>query len=134
MATGTPTVFIQIWVDINAIQNGSTAGLYLVDNRVGNGSQNEGSTNLSTNVTNGTTIQWNVYNIDPTSTAVLSLTAIGNASVWGAGGQPQADGKGGFVGQVQVTGSASYQITLNAQKQPGSAAITLKVNPGITVQ
>src|SRR6218665_2535743 len=106
------SVFIQIWVDINAIQNGSSNGVYLVDNRVSQGSSLEGSAQLNSQVTNGSTIQWNIYNIDATSTVPLSIQSIGNASVWGAGGQPQSDGHGGFLGQVQATGSTGYQITL----------------------
>lgn len=128
------TVFIQVWVDINAIQNGSTKGVYAVDNRVGQGSTGEGSTALTTHVTNGSTIQWNVYNIDPTSTVVPAITAIGNAAVFGAGGQPQNDGTGACVGQVQQTGQSSYQITFNVQKQPGSAGITVNFSPSLSVQ
>lgn len=128
------TVFIQIWVDINAIQNGSTRGVYAVDNRVGAGSTNEGTPNLLTQVTNGSTIQWNVYNIDATSTVVPTLTAIGNANIWGAGGQPQADGTGAFIGQVQATGQDAYQVTINAQKQPGSAGITINFDPSMAVK
>ncbi len=128
------TVFIQVWVDINAIQNGSTKGVYAVDNRVGQGSTGEGSTGLATHVTNGSTIQWNVYNIDPTSTVVPAITAIGNAAVFGAGGQPQNDGTGAYVGQVQQTGQSSYQITFNVQKQPGSAGITVNFSPSLAVQ
>ncbi|HXH14626.1 MAG TPA: hypothetical protein VNJ10_00665 [Sphingomonas sp.] len=131
---GTPTVFIQIWVDINAVQNGSTEGVYLVDNRVGNGSQNEGSSSLSTQVTNGSTIQWSVYNIDASSAAVVSIVDIGNCAIWGAGGQPQAGGAGTFVGQAQSTGSAGYAVTINVQKQVGSAGITITLNPSISAK
>lgn len=131
---GTPTVFIQIWVDINAVQNGSTAGVYMVDNRVGNGSQNEGSAGLSTQVTNGSTIQWNVYNIDASSAAVVSIVDIGNCNVWGAGGQPEAAASESFVGQAQSTGSAGYAITINVQKQVGSAGISITLNPSISAK
>lgn len=132
--TGTPTVFIQVWVDTNKVLNGSSEGIYLVDNRVGNGSRNEGSTGLLTNVTNGSVIQWDIYNIDATGKTALAITAIGNASIWGAGGQPQSNGAGGFVGQAQVTGQSAYQITMNVQKQPGSAGITINVDPSMIVQ
>ncbi|MEG3171754.1 hypothetical protein U1708_05965 [Sphingomonas sp. ZB1N12] len=131
---GTPTVFIQIWVDINAVQNGSTTGVYMVDNRVANGSQNEGSAGLSTQVTNGSTIQWNIYNIDANSAAVLSIADIGNCNVWGAGGQPETVGGGVFVGQAQVTGGTNYAININVQKQVGSAGITINLNPSITAK
>jgi hypothetical protein len=133
MAAGTPTVFIQIWIDANKVQNGSSEGIYLNDNRVGAGSSNEGTNALSSDVTNGSTIQWNVFNIDPTSSLIPELTSIGNASIWGASGQPQSDGQGGFIGQVQATGSAGYQVAMNMPVQ-GGAGITLTVNPTMNVQ
>jgi hypothetical protein len=131
---GTPTVFIQIWVDINAVQNGSAKGVYLVDNRVANGSRSEGSASLVTQVTNGSTIQWDVYNIDATSAASVSIVDIGNCNVWGAGGQPQPGTSGSFVGQAQSTGSAGYTVTINVQKQVGSAGITITLNPSISAK
>ena len=133
MAVGTPTVFIQIWIDGNKVQNGSNQGIYINDNRVAAGSSGEGTNALSTNVTNGTTIQWNVFNIDPTSSLIPTLTSIGNASVWGASGQPQNNGAGAFVGQVQATGSDGYQVSMNMPVQ-GGAGITLRVDPTMNVQ
>ncbi|MBX9860332.1 MAG: hypothetical protein K2Y20_12170, partial [Sphingomonas sp.] len=119
-------------VDTNSVQNGTENGVYIVDNRVSNGSSNEGSTNLGTNVTQGSVIQWNVFNIDPTSADVPQLTAISNASVWGASGQPQVQGDGSFIGQAQATGSAGYQITFNVQSSGGSG-VTVNVSPSMSV-
>lgn len=132
MSFGTPTVFIQIWIDTNAVQNGSTKGVYLVDNRVGNGSGNEGGPGLETSVTAQSVIQWNVFNIDPTSLNIPQLTAISNAPIWGASGQPQSDGQGGFIGQAQQTGGSGYDITLNVQ-QSGGSGITIHVDPSMSV-
>lgn len=132
MSFGTPTVFIQIWVDTNAVQNGTENGVYIVDNRVSNGSNNEGTTNLSTAVTQNSVIQWNVYNIDPVSTDTPQLTAIGNSGAWGASGQPQAGPNGSFVGQAQGTGNFGYQVSFNVVSSGGSG-ITVKVSPTITV-
>lgn len=128
------TTFIQIWVDTNALQNGSTRGIYLVDNRVSQGSNNEGSPSLLTAVTNGTNICWEVFNIDMNSTTVLQLSAISNASVFGASGQPQAapDNPNAFTGTVQNTGKAGYQITFNAQA-PGGSGITATVSAALSV-
>lgn len=128
------TTFIQVWVDTNALQNGSERGIYLVDNRLNNGSQNEGTTNLSTQVTQGTNVCWQVYNIDPNSTTQLAIQSISNASVFGASGQPEKvdDGSGAFTGQVQSTGSASYTLNFTAQK-PNSSGITAQVSPQLRV-
>lgn len=126
------TTFVQIWVDTNALQNGSTRGVYLVDNRLNDGSGNEGTPNLATNVTNGTNICWQVFNIDPNSTVELDIQSISNASVFGASGQPEAvgDGSGAFTGQVQAAGSASYTINFTAQSGSG---ISTNVTPSLVV-
>lgn len=130
----TPSVFIQIWVDTNALQNGSTKGVYAVDNRVSNGSQNEGTAGLTTNASNGSTVNWQIFNIDPTNAGMIGIQTISNSNAWGPGGQPQLDPTyGGFSGQVQNTGTAPYSVTFNAQKQPGSAAITTTINLAMSV-
>jgi hypothetical protein len=107
------SVFIQIWVDTNALQSGSTAGVYLVDNMLNNGSSSEGTPNLSTNVSQNTKICWQVFNINPNSQDNLTIQSIGNASVWGFTGQPEQapDVAGAWTGQAQNTGSAPYTIT-----------------------
>jgi hypothetical protein len=133
MAFGTPTVFIQIWVDSNAVQNGSSRGIYLVDNRVGFGSNNEGSSSLATNVTQNSVIQWSAFNIDPNSPDTVQLSAISNAPIWGASGQPQSDGQGNFIGQAQSDGGSGYDVTLTVQ-QGGGSGITLHVDPSMSVQ
>lgn len=128
------TVFVQLWVDTNALQNGSEQGVYLVDNRLNNGSQFEGTTNLSTNATKGSNVCWQVYNVDPNSTDQLAIQSIGNASVFGASGQPEnaGDGSGAFTGQVQAAASATYTVNFTVQK-PGSSGITTQVSPSLVV-
>lgn len=133
MSFTNPTVFIQLWVDTNSVQNGTENGVYIVDNRVSTGSTSEGSTSLGSNVTQGSVIQWTVFNIDPTSADIPQLTAIGNASVWGASGQPQLQNDGSFIGQAQAKGSAGYQITFNVQSSGGSG-VTVNVSPSLNVQ
>lgn len=125
------TVFIQVWVDLNAVQKGSTKGVYLVDNRLGQGSSGEGSATLASEVSVGSTIQWNVYDIDPNGQATLSIQSIGAAPVWGAGGQPGPDGHGGFIGQALAAGTAPYALTLSIQKPQGPTIVTT-VNPTLS--
>jgi hypothetical protein len=124
---------ILIWVDTNALQNGSTKGVYVVDNRLNWGSSKEGTPNLSTNVTNGTNICWKILNVDLNSNAQLSIQEVGNSSAWGASGQPQSVDPTTFTGQAQVTGQASYQLIFNAQNAGGSG-ITTTLNLQINVQ
>lgn len=131
--TGTPSVFVQIWVDTNALANGSTKGVYVVDNRISHGSQKEGTASLVTGATNGSYINWQVANVDPTNTTPISIQSISNSNAWGPSGQPQADDtNGGFTGQVQSTGTASYSVTFNASKGGGSG-ITTTVNLQVAV-
>ena len=126
------SVFVQIWVDTNALQNGQTTGIYLVDNNLNNGSSNEGTVNLSTNVPLGTNICWSLLNIVPTSDTILQIQNFGNASVWGASGTPQQVNATTWTGQVQATGNAQYNINFSAQI-PGQSGITTNVNPSLTV-
>lgn len=129
------SVFIQIWIDTNAVQAGSTRGIYLVDNRVSNGSQNEGSATLQTACTKNSFICWQVFAIDPNYTAIggsVAIQSIGNSNAWGNSGQPQLMNSGTATGQAQNSGSASYSINLNVQS-PGLSGITLTVNASVNV-
>lgn len=123
------SIFIQIWVDTNALQNGQTRGVYLVDNNLTRGSTQEGTPNLTTSVPTGTNICWQLLNVNLYSSAELSIQDIGNASVWGASGQPQQINATTWTGQAQAEGSASYQLTVNAQSGSG---ITTSVYPTVS--
>jgi hypothetical protein len=129
------SVFIQIWIDTNAVQNGSTRGIYLVDNRVSSGSQNEGSASLQTACTLNSYICWQLFAIDPNYTSIggkVEIQSIGNSNAWGSSGQPQSVNSGVFTGQAQNTGTAPYVINLTVQS-PGKSGITLKVQAGVNV-
>jgi hypothetical protein len=126
------TVFVQIWVDTNALQNGQTTGVYLVDNNLNHGSANEGTVNLLTSVPANTNICWSLLNVNPTSNAILQIQNFGNASVFGASGTPQQVSATTWTGQVQNTGNTNYNINFSAQI-PGSSGITTSVNPSLSV-
>lgn len=126
------SLFIQIWVDTNALQNGQTTGVYLVDNNLNHGSSNEGTVNLNSSVPVGTNICWSLLNVDPTSNTILTIQNFGNASVFGASGTPQQFNATTWTGQVQAAGTASYNINFTAQI-PGSSGITTNVNPTLSV-
>ncbi len=132
--TSNCTTFIQLWVDTNALQNGSAKGVYLVDNRVNNGSSQEGTASLATAVSLSTNICWQIFNVDPNSTTQLQIESISNASVFGASGQPEAapDNPNAFTGTVQAAGNANYTINFSAQVAGGSG-ITTKVTPSLSV-
>lgn len=129
------TVFIQVWVDTNAVQAGSSTGIYMVDNRTSEGSAKEGSGALQTEVTKNANICWTVMPIDPNFTTVggaIELQSIGNSNAWGSSGQPQRLNATTFTGTAQNTGSANYALGLNVQS-PGKSGVTLSLNPGVTV-
>jgi hypothetical protein len=128
-------VFIQIWVDTNSAQVGTTKGVYLVDNRVSSGSQNEGSATLQTACTLNSYVCWQVFSVDPNFASIggdLRIQSIGNSNAWGNSGQPQSVNANTFTGQVQNGGTAGYQVTLTLQS-PGQSGITLNVNPTVNV-
>jgi hypothetical protein len=137
MATITPSscsIFVQIWVDSNALVNGQTTGVYLVDNNLNNGSSNEGTVNLMTNVTVGTNICWQLLNVDPNSLVALQIQNFSNASVFGASGTPQPFNANTWTGQVQAQGqNVPYTINFTAQ-QPGGSGITTSVSPKLSVR
>lgn len=125
------SVFIQIWVDTNALHQGSTKGVYLVDNRTGAGIR-EGTPDLTTTVSQSTYICWQIANIDPASTTILSIQSIGNAPVWGASGQPLfAEGES-WTGQAQNAGTSQYQLIFNAEPKQGMGITTI-LSPTIVV-
>jgi len=129
------SVFIQIWIDTNSAQVSTTKGIYLVDNRVSSGSQNEGSATLQTACTLNSYICWQVFSVDPNFVAAggnVSIQQIGNSNAWGNSGQPQQLNSTTFTGQVQNPGSANYQININLQS-PGQSGITLMVSPSVNV-
>lgn len=129
------TVFIQIWVDTNAVQAGSTKGIYMVDNRTSRGSQKEGSGTLQTSCTMNSTICWEVLPIDPNFTAaggMVQMQSIGNSNAWGPSGQPQRIDNTTFTGTAQNAGNASYNMGINVQL-PGQSGMTLNLNPSVSV-
>lgn len=129
------TVFIQVWIDTNAVQAGSTKGIYMVDNRNSRGSQKEGSGALQTSCTMNANICWMVLPIDPNFTAaggMVQMQSIGNSNAWGPSGQPQRIDNTTFTGTAQNAGNASYNMGINVQL-PGQSGMTLNLNPAVSV-
>lgn len=126
------SVFVQVWVDTDALVNGQTAGVYIVDNNLNHGSSGEGTVKLNTKVPVGTKICWSLLNVDPTSDTVLQIQNFGNAGVFGAGGTPKQVNATTWTGQVQAQGSDAYNINFTAQKV-GGTGITTSVDPALSV-
>lgn len=126
------SVFVQVWVDTEALVNGQTTGVYIVDNNLNHGSSSEGTVSLNTKVPVGTKICWSLLNIDPNSDAVLQIQNFGNAGVFGASGTPQMVNATTWTGQVEAPGQDNYNINFSSQKSSGSG-ITTSVDPSLSV-
>ena len=115
------TVFVQVWVDVNGLQQGSTSGCYAVSNRCNN-SQGEGSANLTTNVVSGSLVCWAVLPVDPQYNGLFTITAVGVQSGWAQPPAPVQGSPNVFTGQVEksTTGGnidSNIQFSYNGGNQ-----------------
>ena len=75
------SVFIQVWVDVNAFEQGKTRGCYAVSNQA-ESSTGEGTANLVTKVVSGSNVCWSVVPIDPQYNGLFSIVRIDAESGW----------------------------------------------------
>jgi hypothetical protein len=71
-------------VDVNALQQGKTNGVYVVDNQAALGSINEGSPTLNTIVTTGSSVCWQILPIDPQYAGTFNFSSISAPNGWNA--------------------------------------------------
>lgn len=123
-------MFVQAWVDVNALTIDQTTGVYVVDNRLVDGSTSEGSASLSTACSQGASICWTVAPVDPNAAADLSIQSIGNSNAWGASGQPEAwsGSSTTFTGVAQNAGSAPYDLVINANDTTVTVSLGINVS------
>ncbi len=122
-------VFIQTWVDVNALQQGSTQGCYAVSNR-SQQSTGEGTANLTTNVVTGSKVCWSVVPIDPQYTGDFTITAVGVESGWNQPPGPVSGSPNMFTGQLEtstVGGSVNSNIQFSYNNGSNSFTGTLPV-------
>ncbi len=133
------SVFINIWVDTNAVVSGSSQGVYAVDNRGAQNpsSQNEGTASLVTQCTTGAKICWQAFSMNPNSGDTVQLTAIGNSPAWGNSGQPlpapgtSSSSTPAFTGIAQVAGNNGYTASFNVMLSGGSL-VPVSANLGVS--
>ena len=129
------SVFIQIWVDTNAAQQGSVQGIYLVDNQFTQGSQGEGTPNLNTHATVNSNICFSLLNVDPQSTATLSIQNMDNSNAYGFNGTPQQFTPTIWTGTLANGAvNASWGASINITKQGGGGTITTHVPAAFTIK
>lgn len=122
------TVFVQVWVDVNGLQQGSTRGCYAVSNRC-NHSKGEGTAQLTTEVITGSSVCWAVLPIDPQYTGMFTITAVGTQFGWAQPPAPVPGQPNVFTGQVEqstVGGDIDSNIEFS-YNGPNQATVTLPV-------
>lgn len=122
------SVFIQVWVDTNAAVQGSTAGIYLVDNQANQGSSGEGTPVLVTHATQNSNVCFSVLNIDPQSSAALQLANVSSSNAFGFNGSPLQVTSTVWTGTLAKGVTADYSLVLNVVKASGES-LTTQVNP-----
>ena len=119
------TVFVQVWVDVNGLAQGSTRGCYAVSNRSQN-SSGQGTANLTTTVITGSNVCWAVLPIDPQYNGDFTITAIGVESGWASPPMPVPDQPNVFTGQVaQSTVGGNINSNIQFSYNGGGSAITI---------
>lgn len=107
------TVFIQIWIDINALAQQQVTGCYAVDNLQGSG---EGTPSLTSKVATNTSVCWQVRPIDPQYAGSLTITQISAPTGWQAQPSPIDPSSAVWTGTVSKSstgGTISQGITVN---------------------
>jgi hypothetical protein len=129
MANITPnncTVFVQLWVDVNGLQQGTTRGCYAVSNR-SQQSTGEGTANLTTKVITGSNVCWSVVPIDPQYNQCFAITNIGVQSGWSQPPQVVPGKPNVFTGQLtQSTVSGNVNSNIEFSYNQGGQSITVK--------
>lgn len=124
-------VFLQVWVDVNALQQGQTTGCYAVCN-FPNNSQGEGTASLSTSVPTGSLVCWSVLPIDPQYTGDFTITAVGAQSGWSQVPQPVPNYPNVFTGQL-TTSTVSGTVNSNIQFSYNGGGSGITVTLPVTV-
>lgn len=125
------TVFVQVWVDVNALQQGSTAGCWAVSNRSQN-STGEGTASLTTQVITGSKVCWSVVPVDPQYNGLFTITAVGANSGWSTPPAPVSGTPNAFTGQL-TTSTVDGNVNSNIKfSYNGSPQITVTLPVTIT--
>lgn len=137
MATISPnqcTYFVQIWVDVNALQQNSTAGCYAVANNPLN-CTGEGTGALMMKVPTGSYVCWSVVPIDPQYNNIggnlyFQITNIGVQSGWAAPPQQYLNEANVFTGQLiqsAVGGNVDSNVIFSYNNGGQSITVTLPI-------
>lgn len=121
------TVFVQVWVDVNGLQQNSTRGCYAVSNR-SQDSSGEGTAHLTTKVITGSNVCWSVVPIDPQYSGDFTITGVGVEHGWAEPPKPVAGKPNVFTGQLEegtVSGNVNSEVDFSYNN--GSQSTTVKL-------
>ncbi|HAS45195.1 MAG TPA: hypothetical protein DCS93_32225 [Microscillaceae bacterium] len=120
------SVFIQVWVDVNALAQGKTTGCYAVSNR-SQDSSGEGTAQLTTKVISGSKVCWTVLPLDPQFKGDFTITQVGTESGWNTPPKVVPKSPNTFTGQLDeatVSGNVNSDIQFSYN---GGITVTLPV-------
>lgn len=123
------TVFVQVWVDVNGLQQDTTRGCYAVSNRCDH-STGEGTANLITNVITNSNVCWSVLPIDLQYNGDFNITKIGAESGFSASPKAVPGHPNVFTGTLTsstVKGHVNSNIQFNYNNGSKSGTYTLPV-------
>jgi hypothetical protein len=127
------SVFVQVWVDVDALQQGSTQGCYAVSN-LSQESTGEGTASLTTTVPSASAVCWSIVPIDPQyknagGNQYFSITSIGVGSGWDAPPTPTEDPSvfTGTLSQASTGGQVNSNIVFSFNDGSLSSTVTLPV-------
>lgn len=121
------TVFVQVWVDVNSLKQGSTSGCYAVCNR-SQDSQGEGTANLQTKVISGSNVCWSVVPVDPQYNGDFTITSVGAQSGWATPPAPVHGSPNIFTGKLETaTVGGTVDSNIQFSYNGGGESITVKL-------
>lgn len=138
-ATTDCDIHIRILIDDNGVQDGSVAGVYIVDNQVAEGSAPQGNASMNTVASTNDKICWRVEPLNPASKSTFQIQSISSIQAWGFAGTPAMapDPDAGptvFTGIAeQACGALSYTVDIFATLESGDV-MTLSPRPSIAVR
>ncbi|WP_454690128.1 hypothetical protein [Achromobacter aloeverae] len=132
-------VQILIMVDEGFLKDGSTRGVYMMDNRAASGSVRSAATlPWQTNLDVGENICWRIRPVNPQSKKTFTIDGISNCAAWGYSGHPGVafDGTGEYTGTAETGGNYSYtiSITISGGDRITDDAATLTVPASLSVR
>jgi len=123
------SVFIEIWADVNETTSGELKGIYIVDNRLEEGSTGEGTPELTTVCGRNENVCWSLVPVDPNVTKVgWELSEVGPCPAWGADGQPKRVNATTFTGTARnVVQATPYALAFNVNHETIDATPSMQV-------